>query len=360
MNRRPQRNGMSPPKKLLVFVNPRSGTKKALSIFKTQLEPKLKAEETQIIFTEFSGHCMDTVFHMNPQEISGIITVSGDGLIFEALNGIYKRPDWSEVLDGLIIGVVPGGSGNALSCSLSISRGLPYLEDFGLEGAISNVTSASATTQSLDLLEVHFQKDDTKVLSFIGVTIGLIADVDIGTEWMRCIGYLRAYLMVAWRILHPRCYKAKLSYLPLEIHSVTGKPIPPPRDSRIDMPSFDCSELPPGWKSETERYHMIYAENVPLLDPITLMAPHSQLNDGIIWLVLVREGMGRLDMIDWLLNTARGKHQGKPGVELIPVRAFRIEPIEPQGYLTVDGESFEFGNVQGQILPSKAKLMVDG
>ncbi|QQP55212.1 Uncharacterized protein FKW44_008332, partial [Caligus rogercresseyi] len=187
MNRRPQRNGMSPPKKLLVFVNPRSGTKKALSIFKTQLEPKLKLRRPKSSLQSSQG----TVWTL---DLRDYYSIRGRTHI-EALNGIYKRPDWSEVLDGLIIGVVPGGSGNALSCSLSISRGLPYLEDFGLEGAISNVTSASATTQSLDLLEVHFQKDDTKVLSFIGVTIGLIADVDIGTEWMRCIGYLRAYLM---------------------------------------------------------------------------------------------------------------------------------------------------------------------
>jgi sphingosine kinase len=48
----------------------------------------------------------------------GIITVSGDGLPHEALNGLFQRNDWSEVCK-IPLGVLPGGSGNGLANSLS-------------------------------------------------------------------------------------------------------------------------------------------------------------------------------------------------------------------------------------------------
>jgi hypothetical protein len=43
--------------------------------------------------------------------------------------------------------------------------------------------------------------------------------------------------------------------------------------------------------------------NLSLLDPITLFAPEAKLGDGVLWLVKIREGMNRWEMIHWLLNT---------------------------------------------------------
>ena len=80
-------------------------------------------------------------------------------------------------------------------------------------------------------------------------------------------------------------------------------------------------------------------------------------NDGVIWLVMVRDSMPRKEMVQWLMNAFEAGHVGKTGVELVPVRAFRIDPVRPRGYLSIDAESFKFGPVQGQILPSKANLL---
>ena len=46
------------------------------------------------------------------------VTVSGDGLIHEVLNGLFDRVDWRDSLKRLPIGVIPGGTGNALSRTL--------------------------------------------------------------------------------------------------------------------------------------------------------------------------------------------------------------------------------------------------
>ena len=63
-------------------------------------------------------------------------------------------------------------------------------------------------------------------------------------------------------------------------------------------------------------------------------------------------------MIQWFMSTGEGGHIGKTGVKIIPVRAFRIEPIRPSGYMSVDAESVPFGASQGQILPGKGRVYV--
>ena len=46
-----------------------------------------------------------------------------------------------------------------------------------------------------------------------------------GSEVLRCLGYIRAYLLVALRMIFPKPYYVKVSYLPLQTSS-SGKPIP--------------------------------------------------------------------------------------------------------------------------------------
>lgn len=94
-----------------------------------------------------------------------------------------------------------------------------------------------------------------------------------------------------------------------------------------------------------------------------LFAPDAKLNDGTIWLLIVRAGASRSQMLQFLLGLSSGAHatsscSGGP-IELIPVRAFRIEPnLSERGYITVDGELVEYGPVQAEIFPGLARVMV--
>ena len=85
--------------------------------------------------------------------------------------------------------------------------------------------ASQGKTVALDLMEVDLA-DGQKRMSFFGVTIGLVADVDIGSEALRCLGWMRAYILVAMRILLPKYYRVKVSYLPLSLDAATGQPIP--------------------------------------------------------------------------------------------------------------------------------------
>ena len=83
------------------------------------------------------------------------------------------------------VGIVPGGSGNALNCSLlrQLSQPLDGTNNLGAAWSGCNVAQGASEnkTVSLDLMEVELG-DGQKRVSFFGVTIGLVADVDIGNK----------------------------------------------------------------------------------------------------------------------------------------------------------------------------------
>ncbi len=78
-----------------------------------------------------------------------------------------------------------------------------------------------------------------------------------------------------------------------------------------------------------------------------------------------------------LTNFETGRHVDLPGVELIPVKAFRLEPkVEKReeedgsndagkkrkeksagGFMTVDGEQVEYGPIQAEVLPSFVRIV---
>jgi diacylglycerol kinase family enzyme len=62
------------------------------------------------------------------------------------------------------------------------------------------------------------------------------------------------------------------------------------------------------------------------------------------------------------MDMETGKHVNIPGIEIIPVRAIRLEPLgnptQGAGIMTMDGEMIPTGMVQAHILPSAAKVFV--
>lgn len=50
--------------------------------------------------------------------MGGVVVAGGDGLLFEVINGIMERPDWSSMFSQLKLGIIPCGSGNGLAKSI--------------------------------------------------------------------------------------------------------------------------------------------------------------------------------------------------------------------------------------------------
>ena len=72
-----------------------------------------------MVETERANHAFDIVNkEIQPGQYDCISTISGDGLIFEVVNGLMTRPDYNEFKDNITFGPIPGGTSNGLVKSI--------------------------------------------------------------------------------------------------------------------------------------------------------------------------------------------------------------------------------------------------
>lgn len=103
---------------------------------------------------------------------------------------------------------------------------------------------------------------------------------------------------------------------------------------------------------------MVHAAYQTHLGQDCFFAPRAKLADGVIWLLIIRAGITRANLFQFLLGLSTGTHLALAGVEMIPVKAFRIEPAESTGgHLTVDGEDVDYGPLQAEVFQSLATVM---
>mmetsp|Transcript_8234 Transcript_8234/g.6137 ORF Transcript_8234/g.6137 Transcript_8234/m.6137 type:complete len:113 (+) Transcript_8234:542-880(+) len=111
---------MPPKRKILVLINPFSGAGAAARNWVLAEELLSKAYiDMKVIRTERAMHAYDMLSkEVKPGDYEGVVTVSGDGLIHEVVNGIFRRSDWLQLLSKMTLGFIPGGTSNGLAKSL--------------------------------------------------------------------------------------------------------------------------------------------------------------------------------------------------------------------------------------------------
>ena len=137
---------------------------------------------------------------INIEEYRGILVISGDGLVYEVLNGLMDRPDWQQAIK-IPFGQIPGGSANALACATAYLCQETYkgisLEKFAAFTAFNMSKSIAAP---IDV--VTFQMSDGKLChSFLAFEWAFIADLDLETEKYRYLGNMRFELGAIKNIL---------------------------------------------------------------------------------------------------------------------------------------------------------------
>lgn len=84
----------------------------------------------------------------------------------------------------------------------------------------------------------------------------------------------------------------------------------------------------------------------------------SKLDDGLIHLTFMRGNASRVRLIRIFAAMLSAEPlPDDPALDTVKVRAFRLEPLTPNGNLTVDGEVVPYGPIQAQVLPSMARVM---
>lgn len=108
-------------RKMLILINPKSGSGKAREIFQQRVSSIFA--EAEIVYelhvTKKANFAREFVRTRDIYSYRGIVCVGGDGIFFEVINGIFEREDWQAVIQDVKIGIIPCGSGNGLAKTIS-------------------------------------------------------------------------------------------------------------------------------------------------------------------------------------------------------------------------------------------------
>ncbi|KAI6172252.1 Sphk-1 [Aphelenchoides besseyi] len=331
-------------RRLLIFVNPKSGAGLGARIFKQKVFPTLNqnAIRFELIKTEFPGHAANIV-----------------------VNAIIERSDCTQILSNLPFAIVPCGSGNGLLSSVFAHQRLPIDNDVFVNTAIEALTSPNAISLPVNLIQI--QTPDR--------TFGSFLSIDIESESLRTIcGGNRFFWGAIRRILSLRSYRARLSYLEApsdlapdetEPISVYGEKLIEKQPNHVDstktsdvwsshvqteIPNLDVP-VQSKWKTLEDEFISVYAVSTSHISNINIYAPDAQLNEQQMHLtyILKRDIANRTAIAKFLTAFETHQHLELPFCHYVKVRAFRLESLEDarQSPFVVDGELIPFsGSVQ--------------
>ena len=82
--------------------------------------------DAEPLITERAGQATEIGATVDLDKYDALVTLSGDGLMHELINGLMKHAQWQRAIKHPI-GVIPGGTGNGLSVSMGIWGVFAYI-----------------------------------------------------------------------------------------------------------------------------------------------------------------------------------------------------------------------------------------
>ncbi len=127
--------------------------------------------------------------------------VSGDGILYEVINGLLERDDWSKAIQ-LPLGQIPGGSANAVSSCVAYTSKENFqhltLEQFSSVMAFS--LARLYKPKPFDLISLQLSSGRF-VYSMLNLEWSIVADVDSESERYRFLGEARFVIGCLIRIM---------------------------------------------------------------------------------------------------------------------------------------------------------------
>jgi sphingosine kinase len=344
-------------KRAIVYVNPVGGKGIAKKAWEKVVRPMFveAGVDVTLIITERRNHAYDHVAALDLSNLDFISTISGDGLIYEVINGLSSRPDGEVALKSIAVCPLPGGSSNGLVKSITYASH----DDYSLINAAFIALKGKPSPLDLSLV----QTPSSKQLSFLMLGWALISDVDILSEFLRPLGELRMYVAGVYFILAHNLYRGRLSMLLDESDPAyrsnsgsTERSLAP-----IELPSFDRpvyeTTNQSDWLVIDSDFMLVWVVQVSHVASTMYVGPGVQLDDGL-FTIFVAENMSRFDLIHLLTVIDTGEHVKHPKVKTYKARAYRLEPLTDKGLYALDGEVVEYGPIQATMKASAARVNI--
>ncbi|CAE6472637.1 unnamed protein product [Rhizoctonia solani] len=339
-----------PRRRFKVFVNPAGGQGKGVELFDKKVKPILLAAhgEVDAVVTKYSKHASELAQECT-LDFDALLTVSGDGLVFEVLNGFRKRPDAAKAFS-LPVCPIPAGSGNALSISLLGPKD-------GFDVAVAALNAIKGRRMPYDLCS--FTQDGETSVSFLSQAIGLMADLDLGTENLRWMGdarFIAGFLKgvasnkpcaMTLSIKMANRDKAQMVEA-LQRFKADPKPTVDPslvvtdnQESTIAPRYVQEDVNAPGWFTFDKPVLYVYSGTMTYVGRDLMAFPVALPSDGMID-ITVQEMVSRPLMVKMISGGETGEQFWLPTQHYFKAEAYRLRPHAPSGNLSIDGERFPY------------------
>lgn len=387
-------------RRVLVLCNPASGQGKGRTALDADVRPMLEAAgcEVSVLETEKRYDAFRIAHTLEIHTWDVLVCVGGDGTLHEVVNGLASRDD---ALDALRLPLVPVpcGSGNgmyvslhgthtmnrALAC-LSAIKGRPHTQELCTVTQDAALFSAEQA-QAYPLRGSTAGKAYVQYYTFLSQNMGLLADVDLGTEAFRFLGDLRFTLGYVLGALHNRRYDLQLEVLlgshggtdkaAMRAHTLQGAPAQRKRGKALHalqhgsvLDEHTVSPAPLDFASGTNPrdtwvevalpVSSLYGGKMPYVGRDMMVFPYAHPADGTVDLLLQLRDASLWQKLDAMTHIDKGDHIFGKSIRYAKVEAFRVVP-GPQKrknqYLSMDGEAVPYGAFQVEVSTLSIQLM---
>ena len=336
-------------RKFIVFVNPHSGPGNSLRIWNKYVKHMFEEAniDVSLLITTHAKHACNYICNLeNLISFDGVVTVGGDGILAEIVEGIGLRADAVDIFKTVPLIPIPGGTSNGLVKSILFECGLDY--------SVINMifVALKGTAAPLDMSLV-VTKSRLRYRSFLMLGWGLISDIDILSESLRWMGEPRMYVAAVYFLLRNHHYRGKISMLLSDKqNALVSESDIPALGEPLPLPGQEGGS--PGWLVIEDSFALILIVQTTHVSKSMYSGPGVTLNNGEFVIYIVR-GVSRIQLASLRLQFDSGEFVSHPRVETYRARAYRLEPLETEkGLFTMDGEVIEYGPIQSVVMPGHA------
>jgi len=213
-------------------------------------------------------------------------------------------------------------------------------------------------------------KGETQTISHMSQAIGLMAELDVGTENWRWMGDVRFFLgflrgLVAFRRC-PVTLQIKVAEQDkLKMVEILRSKRSEDADIQSDSETIMERSVPPltqvvgendGWITVDRPMVYIYAGQGPYVGRDLMQFPVSLPNDGMID-IAIQELTRRVELLKGIAHAQIGQHFWSDSQLYFKATAYRVKTLTSEGYVVVDGEVFPFEDFQVEVCKGLGTLL---
>lgn len=283
------------PKKLLLFVNPFGGKKKALKIFEKHGKKlfNIAGVEINLIVSQRANQIRDLLLIFDLKNYDGIACVGGDGTFSEVFNGLVLRACRENGINAndievdlpdpkIPVGVIPGGSTDTIAYCLHGTT--------DVETAVLQIIFGDCS--GFDLVSVYNENSLLKLYASV-LSYGYLGDVALESEKYRWMGPKRYDFTGFKKFLLNEGYESEITVC-LEDEDEENafdkclEGCQKCRKATVKKRNAKKSECV--WKTVKGKYFMVSGANISCACDRSPngIAPLGHVGDGYVQLVLVR------------------------------------------------------------------------